>query len=337
MLRRAVSRWLGWGANHTKVSPRNVILITGCDSGLGFSLALYCHSLNMTVISACHNANSPGAKLLQHLSDPKRMITIELDLCKPDTIEETQKRLQELIMNPNDEQQYQFTALVNNAGTMCFGEYEWQTWQQIEMQINVNLLGTMRLTKTLMPLIRQHRARIINVTSHCGLQALPALSAYAATKAGLRFWTDSLRMEMQQYGVEVINFIPGSFVMSSNISARQQEHAKAMFEEFTEEQREFYGAYFKRFNDYLNVVSGFKPPNAVNDQNLLEKFKECLTTSQPKTIYIHEPWRYRWYRYLFRICPAPFVDWLCIKFCAMPTYQQVQKELQLTTSKNNCL
>lgn len=265
----------------------------------------------MTVISACHNANSPGAKLLQHLSDPKRMITIELDLCKPDTIEETQKRLQELIMNPNDEQQYQFTALVNNAGTMCFGEYEWQTWQQIEMQINVNLLGTMRLTKTLMPLIRQHRARIINVTSHCGLQvryiitssfnsidvffrdfkALPALSAYAATKAGLRFWTDSLRMEMQQYGVEVINFIPGSFVMSSNISARQQEHAKAMFEEFTEEQRDFYGTYFKRFNDYLNVVSGFKPPNAVNDQNLLEKFKECLTTSQPKTIYIHEPWR----------------------------------------------
>ena len=121
----------------------------------------------MTVISGCHNVNSAGAKILQNLNDPKRMITIELDLLKPETIKHTQRCLQDMLAIHND---YKFTALVNNAGVMCFGEFEWQTWSQIEMQINVNLLGTMRLTRELMPLIRQQQARIINVTSHCGLQ-----------------------------------------------------------------------------------------------------------------------------------------------------------------------
>lgn len=123
------------------------------------------------------------------------------------------------------------------------------------------------------------------------LKALPALSPYAASKAGLRFWTDSLRIEMQQYGVEVVNFIPGSFVTASNISARQKEHAKGMYENFSAEQISFYGEYFERFNKYLSIVSGFKPPNAVNDLELMEKFKDALTNTRPKSLYIHEPMR----------------------------------------------
>lgn len=62
------------------------------------------------------------------------------------------------------------TAVVNNAGVMCFGEFEWQTDSQIDYQIEVNLLGTMKFTKRLAPLVRKHKARIINVTSHCALE-----------------------------------------------------------------------------------------------------------------------------------------------------------------------
>ncbi|XP_017475092.1 PREDICTED: D-beta-hydroxybutyrate dehydrogenase, mitochondrial [Rhagoletis zephyria] len=313
---------LGCGAGKMKMTPRNIILITGCDSGLGHSLALYCHTLNMTVISACHNINSEGAHLLRNLNDPKRMITIEVDLLKQETITHAFQYVTDLLRADSE---YQFTALVNNAGVMCFGEFEWQTTAQFEMQINVNVLGTMRLTKELLPLVRQHRGRIINITSHCGLQALPALSPYAASKAALRFWNDSLRMEMRQYGVEVINFVPGSFVHLSNISARQQDHAKVMLDAFNDEQRQLYGAYFKQFNNYLTVISGFKAPNQFRDDRLLEKFNDALTNRVPRAIYIHEPWRYKLYRFLFYICPTPIVDRLTVKFCAMPTYQQVME------------
>lgn len=74
-----------------------------------------------------------------------------------------------------------FTGLdtfVNNCGVMVFGESEWFTNNLIEYQINVNLGGTIKLTKKFLPLIRRSKARVINVTSHCALRALPGLSVY---------------------------------------------------------------------------------------------------------------------------------------------------------------
>ncbi|KAH8359455.1 hypothetical protein KR093_006807 [Drosophila rubida] len=325
-LLRALKRTLGLGRRQLSVGERQVVLVTGCDSGLGHSLAVYCHqTLNMTVISCCHNLQSQGAQLLQQLNEDgareQRMHTWQLDLLQPDSIQQLQVKLQQLLSNSD----YQFMALVNNAGVMCFGEFEWQLPSQIELQINCNLLGTMRLTRQLLPLLRLHRGRIINVTSHCGLHALPALAPYAASKAALCSWTDGLRIELQQYGMEVVNFIPGSFVMDSNIAARQQQHAKQMVEGFSEEQRSFYGSYFTKFNEYLSMLSGFKAPNKLRDDELLAKFKDALINTQPAAIYIHEPWRYRLYRWLFGICPAPLKDWLAVEFCAMPTYESTKR------------
>lgn len=64
---------------------------------------------------------------------------------------------------------------MNNAGVMCFGELEWQTENQIEQIMQVNVLGNVRVTRSLLPLIRRHKSRIINVTSHCALQVLEFL------------------------------------------------------------------------------------------------------------------------------------------------------------------
>ncbi|ALC48046.1 sro [Drosophila busckii] len=319
---RALKRSLGVGRQQLQVAERHVVLVTGCDSGLGHSMAVYCHNmLNMTVVGCCHNLQSAGAKRLQQLDTVQpgqrsRLYTWQLDLLSAESIQQVHAQLQ-LLLASHD---YQLWALVNNAGVMCFGEFEWQLPAQFELQINCNLLGTMRLTHQLMPLLRQHAARIVNITSHCGLYALPALAPYAASKAALRLWNDALRIELQQYGLEVVNFVPGSFVMDSNIAARQQQHAEQMFLAFSEEQRHFYGNYFKQFNEYLSILSGFKEPNKVQDVRLLAKFKDALTSTQPLTIYIHEPWRYKLYRWLFGFCPTPIADWLAIRFCAMPSY-----------------
>lgn len=96
---------------------------------------------------------------------------------------------------------------------------------------------------------------------------------------------------MSQYDVNVINFVPGSHVLTTNISARQQEHARSMFEQFDEEQKNFYGPYFHGFNDYLRILSGTKAPNGVKDTELMKKFHHALTNSCPKAMYINEPLR----------------------------------------------
>lgn len=203
---------------------------------------------------------------------------------------------------------------------MCFGETEWQTDAIIDAQISVNLAGNIKLTKTFLPLVRQHKSRIINVTSHCGLQALPGLPIYCATKAGLASFTDALRLDMKKYGVDVINFVPGSFVQSSNIAAKQSKYAVEMRDSLSEEQISFYGEYFDRYNGYLEGISGEKEPQMV-DMNIIDTFEEALLDNFPKTRYVCEPFRYKLYHILFKITPQVITDMLLHKFIMMPKYE----------------
>lgn len=92
---------------------------------------------------------------------------------------------------------------------MILGEFEWQTAEQVQQQVAVNLLGTMGITRKLMPLVRANRSRIVMITSHCAYESLPGLSVYGATKAALLAWSTSLRTELAKYGVKIVSFIPG--------------------------------------------------------------------------------------------------------------------------------
>lgn len=120
---------------------------------------------------------------------------------------------------------------------------------------------------------------------------MPGLSPYTASKAGLKFWTEALRIELKKYGIQVVNFIPGSFVGSSNIAANQQIYVNEMWNHFTDEQKEFYGDFFGRYNDYLRILSGDDSPRKMADKKLFECFQHALLNIQPKDLYKHEPWR----------------------------------------------
>ncbi|XP_065076402.1 D-beta-hydroxybutyrate dehydrogenase, mitochondrial [Ochlerotatus camptorhynchus] len=302
-------------------SERSVVIVTGCDSGLGFNIAQMCHRMGFVVFAGCLRADSEGARLLQEIDGKAGRLIIleELDITLEERIMCARKKVKDFLKTKPD---CELFALINNAGVMCFGEFEWQLERHLEQQINVNLLGTMKMTKAFLPLLRQHRGRVINVTSHCSLQALPGLSVYSASKAALRYWTEGLRLEMSSYGVPVVNFIPGSLVMQSNICANQQHYAEQMRSGFSEEQAEFYGSYFDEYNAYLRVISGAKPVQSLaGNHPVLRCFEDALLDAKPKPLYKCEPWRYRMYHFLFRIMPTTVSDWLVRRFVSMPEYR----------------
>lgn len=175
---------------------------------------------------------------------------------------------------------------------MTFGEFEWQTDSLIKNQIEINLFGTMKFTHEFLPLARKFKSRIITVTSHCGLKALPGLATYSATKAALRLWNDGLRIEMKKYGVSMINFIPGSFHAYSNITANQQNQFDQMRSEFNEEQLRFYGDYFNRYTNYLKLLSSKKVPTEIPEDGIMKSFSDALLDCNPKSVYKCEPWRF---------------------------------------------
>ncbi|XP_037047920.1 D-beta-hydroxybutyrate dehydrogenase, mitochondrial [Bradysia coprophila] len=304
-----------------RVTEKNCVFITGCDSGLGLTLAIKCHELGLFVIAGCLNVESDGAKKLTSYAN-NRMIVAEVDIRNNGSIKAAGDKVSDLLIRNG----LNFTALINNAGIMVLGEFEWQTMAMIESQIEVNLIGTMKLTKQFLPMCRQYNARIIVVTSHCSLQALPSISPYGASKGGLGFFVDALRVEMKKYQVDVVNFIPGSFIMQSNIFARQQEYSQEMRKQMTDEQLQFYGDYFNEFNNYLLQLDQYRKPGLIGDVALLNLFERALLEVNPRSIYINQNWRYAAYHFLCGISPVCIRDWLIVRFMTMPTYKPTAKK-----------
>lgn len=123
----------------------------------------------MTVVAACYDTQSEGALQLAADWDAKRGHIVQLDLRNHASINNVHLAVTE-VLNANKNRV--LSAVVNNAGVMGFGEFEWQTDDQIVNQLEVNLLGTMRFTHKFLPLCRQHQSRVICVTSHCAIQVI---------------------------------------------------------------------------------------------------------------------------------------------------------------------
>ncbi|XP_063220923.1 uncharacterized protein LOC134530196 isoform X1 [Bacillus rossius redtenbacheri] len=133
-------------------ADRALVVLTGCDSGLGFSLALRALARGAVVLAACLDERGPGAARLRQAG----ATVAPLDVTDGDSVQRLARRAADLV---RDDPGLELIALVNNAGVMVFGEFEWQTERLIRHQVEVNLLGTMRVTKAFCPLIRQHKGQ----------------------------------------------------------------------------------------------------------------------------------------------------------------------------------
>ena len=101
--------------------------------------------------------------------------------------------------------------LLNNAG---FGSVDWfenlKPEQHIEALIKVNLTGTMLVTHAVLPdMLKRRHGHIINMSSVAGLIASPLITTYAASKYGVRAFTDALRREVSPFGIKVSGIYPG--------------------------------------------------------------------------------------------------------------------------------
>ncbi|XP_011643341.1 D-beta-hydroxybutyrate dehydrogenase, mitochondrial [Pogonomyrmex barbatus] len=306
-----------------KINARDLIVITGCNSGLGYSLAMHCRAQGAVVLGGMRKASASTAsnsntavKALEN----KGVIVHHLDITNEQSTQDFREKIKKLL----EERQLVLRALVNNAGVMTFGEFEWQTQDLAEYQINTNLLGTMRITRELMPILRKNNSRIIVISSHCADEPLPGISIYGATKAALHAWTTSLRVEISKYGVEVVSFVPGGFVTESNIMKRQRLHFDEMRKHMSDEAKQFYGNYFNRYAEYFSLDSIMKDEDNVkvlSDPKIYETFDNALLDIYPSTVYKCEPWRYFFYRILFKSTPRWIRDRLVQRFVVVPPWQ----------------
>ena len=194
----------------------NTILITGGGSGIGRALAEAFHALGNQVVIAGRRP----ALLDDTIAANPGMKAVILDIRSADAILRFAAQLTANFPALN--------AVIHNAGIMRPESLQSGSLADAEETVATNLLGPMRLTSALLPFLQaQPRATIMTVSS--GLAFLPrALTpAYCATKAAIHSYTQSLRYQLKDTPVEVLELIP-PYVQTELMGPKQASDPNAM-------------------------------------------------------------------------------------------------------------
>ena len=196
-------------------NSHKTVLITGASSGIGEATALHLAELGYTVYA--------GARRLERMSD---LVDRGIRTKTVDVIDDaSMTTLVEAIIAETG----RIDVLVNNAGYGLYGALEDVPIEQARRQFDVNLFGLARLTQLVLPHMRQqHDGYIVNVSSMGGKIWEPLGSWYHASKFAVEGLSDSLRVEVAEFGIKVVIIQPGTIRSEwSGIAADQLEATSA--------------------------------------------------------------------------------------------------------------
>ena len=186
------------------MQPSPVILITGASSGIGEATALLFGIEGYRVVLAARRQELLESLAVEIQTAGGKALAIPTDLTKLDQVDHLISQSLACFGH--------IDILLNNAG---FGRLAWlenlDPHTDIDFQIKVNLTSLIQMTQAVLPhMITRKQGHIINMGSIAGFVATPTYSVYAATKYGLRGFTDALRREVRIHGIEVTGIYPGS-------------------------------------------------------------------------------------------------------------------------------
>ncbi|MFD8217458.1 SDR family oxidoreductase [Streptomyces sp. NPDC059697] len=178
-----------------------VILVTGAGRGLGTDIA-------REALAAGHQVVATGRRpqeVEKTLGGPQdNLLATKLDVT---SLADAQAAAQAAV-----DRFGRIDVLVNNAGNFFAGYFEEITPAQMRQQIETNLFGPMNVTRAVLPVLRKQRSgHIITLSSSAGLIGQEFCVAYAASKFGVEGWMESLRYDVEPYGIHTTVVEPGFF------------------------------------------------------------------------------------------------------------------------------
>jgi uncharacterized oxidoreductase len=192
----------------------NTIFITGGTSGIGRALAEELHKLNNQVIISGRRK----ALLDEVTAANPGMKAVELDIENTESIKAVSAKLIAIFPGLN--------VLINNAGVMHIDNVAASVDEQMmRSTINTNLMGPIVLTGALIEhLKRQPAATVINVSSVLGFVPIASTAVYSATKAAMHSYSMSLRWQLRDTSVRVLELAP-PWVQTDLLNSKEEPRA----------------------------------------------------------------------------------------------------------------
>ncbi|XP_069954668.1 retinol dehydrogenase 7 isoform X3 [Cherax quadricarinatus] len=294
--------WKSYVGENEVNSKGRVMVITGCDSGIGYNLALSAHAWGWTVVATCVTPDGNAASLLRHAG----IHTVALDFTRPDTL----AHLMDLLKQLKDNKQ-EVWGVVNNAGLLTYAPCEWQTSTMVCRQIQVNLMGAIVVTRALLPALRTNKGRVVMVSSPAGQVATTNMTVYCATKWGVEGFTQALRRELAPTGVSVVLVRPCNLPNRTGILRNNAAQLREMIEEATEQTLQEYGKAMKETEEaFRQAFESVTEVQDLHDDYLLQCFRCAMMSTRPRATYSAAPLMVRLSLLLFQLLPTSWLDFL---------------------------
>jgi NAD(P)-dependent dehydrogenase (short-subunit alcohol dehydrogenase family) len=215
------------------VNDRNAarVLITGASRGLGRALAAELHSRGYDVVAS--------ARHVADLADLDASDKVALDVTDPKSVDAAVKAAGEL------------DVLVNNAALTVQAPVEAVPVEVFRSALETNLLGPLRLMQAFLPGMRERgRGTIVNVSSGGVRSAPPLQGTSSASKAALELLSETLRKELEPFGVRVLVIAAGG--IRTEMRARQKKYTSEPYAKLVEQ-------FERRMADYEQQGGGSPP------------------------------------------------------------------------------
>lgn len=232
-----------------------VVLITGGSSGIGKSIGEFLHQKGFVVYGTSRN--------------PERVLNSVFPLVALDVrnTESIQAAVAKIITTSG-----RLDIVINNAGVGITGPLEEIPMVEMKNHFDTNFFGPIAVMQAALPQMREQKSGlIINITSIAGYMGLPYRSMYSASKGALELITESLRMEVKSFGIQVTNVAPGDF--ATNIASGRY-HAPVIKGSAYEI---MYGDNLKTMDEHVDSGS--------NPNEMAEAVYAIINTKEPKIHY----------------------------------------------------
>lgn len=256
----------------TPENPGKAILVTGSSTGIGADCALYMTCLGYRVFAGVRK--EADGQALQAKANSPFLMPVTIDVTKADSIKAAFNTIKVVLGSQG------LTGLVNNAGIVKYGPWEFITLDDLRLQMEVNFIGQVAVTQAFLPLLRQGSGRIVNISSVSGRAAMPFLGPYAVSKAALEAYSDSLRLELRRWGIYVSIIQPGR--IATPIWEKTLSNSEAWLDNLPPEAQERYGRYVDQLRQWvINSAARRAPVELVS-----RAIAHALTSKYPKPRYV---------------------------------------------------